>query len=740
MTPSNEVDLPANSTILQIIKMLKSIQNNSQVSSPPGHNLKGAFTNETVLIDNTGASNMESDSPETEQALDSVLLSQVPRDSEKKENVIQKKPDTQGKMNRVTLNNYLKKKAKGTKPKVPAIKTGPEHLAKSFHPQIHYSNLNINMSNNNTSFYNNSNQTFGHGPHSLLMGNFQNPHFMHMPNFNLINSPRGMFPGTLRKVDFEGNPAAHFCSEHQSKAELICLTDRKIICTNCALFGVHKGHNYKKFGEFMEECRHKLASLELCDKNGKLKDFVDAKKEHIAKIQRRISEKKEEMFGQVESVLEALVSKLRAQEIQIKGQIAEQFGQFEASLKQLESQNSENRLRFEAFRNKLEKVKMAMSSRVPDFPFLLDHLFFEKYVQSKVQINSLLSSFNEQEKKVSECLGKQLGKYRVNLNPAFSLKNPDDCYVTILYEKEAAGSANSKSEPREVDAVQEQRQQVRRKVTMKKSLNFSPDKEFEDFQFNLELNKRLKEASKPNSRVMKCSSKNLNPDPTKSESMEPVKIYTDLSADNGTEEFVTSGDNPVAFDPIHLMEVEIKGDTSLNSLTEESSPSPEIDQDSFDHKMETSKPEVEDTRNLQDIRRTVTMGKRGVNKSIKFLQGMKNKTKNFELLIEQKPRPSLRKSNKHHKSHRHLNQHKLNDLANFSQNSRAKKRKFNSGYKESQNGSTPKQGNPLTGYLSDRNVYDNPLISNFDEFSHAINQEMIRKSSSHNLNDYWFSK
>lgn len=43
------------------------------------------------------------------------------------------------------------------------------------------------------------------------------------------------------------------CPEHQRKLEIICISDRSRICSNCALFGAHKGHDIRMETEVVSE-------------------------------------------------------------------------------------------------------------------------------------------------------------------------------------------------------------------------------------------------------------------------------------------------------------------------------------------------------------------------------------------------------------------------------------------------------------------------------------------------------
>lgn len=43
------------------------------------------------------------------------------------------------------------------------------------------------------------------------------------------------------------------CAEHQRKLEIICIQDRIRICSTCALFGQHKGHDVRMEHEVVNE-------------------------------------------------------------------------------------------------------------------------------------------------------------------------------------------------------------------------------------------------------------------------------------------------------------------------------------------------------------------------------------------------------------------------------------------------------------------------------------------------------
>ena len=47
--------------------------------------------------------------------------------------------------------------------------------------------------------------------------------------------------------------SVELCEEHNRKVEIICIQDRMRICSTCALFGQHKGHDVREEQEVVTE-------------------------------------------------------------------------------------------------------------------------------------------------------------------------------------------------------------------------------------------------------------------------------------------------------------------------------------------------------------------------------------------------------------------------------------------------------------------------------------------------------
>lgn len=52
-----------------------------------------------------------------------------------------------------------------------------------------------------------------------------------------------------------------FCFNHKQKFSLICFTEKKLICADCALFGDHKDHEFMKIDLYRDNIKDKFKSL-----------------------------------------------------------------------------------------------------------------------------------------------------------------------------------------------------------------------------------------------------------------------------------------------------------------------------------------------------------------------------------------------------------------------------------------------------------------------------------------------
>lgn len=718
MTEKGEVDLPTNSTLLKIIKMLKSIKTKSGVPSPGKKLTINLDAHEHVepLDSPYPAPDNQFTYDRTDEG--SLYLSQqAPISEPKNREEGLSRSEVGAQMKRVTLNNFLGNE------RADALAQNKEQMTLDLGRKVHYSNLNIDLSHNKTNYFANGAPFRAGNRAQVVMNNFHAPmnHFLAMPNFNVVNSPRTLFSPNRAEVDTGAREQSigRVCSEHQTKAQLVCLTDRKVICTNCALFGVHKGHDYLKFDEFVDDCRSKMAPVLSSSRKSDFALFLSEKQKSIKKFEAKIEEKKKRMFEQIERVAQDIRNSLREQEEQARRAVLARFEKFDAMVKHLVQMSSEGRAQVENVLSTLEKIEMTLNSDIPDVEFLLGNLGPDGQFDSATRVKSLASRLDQKRALVVDEVERQLGDLQVRPNQAL-LAELRNCFVRVSSAESGplrrlnTRKSSQKGSARVLQSTEKQRRMDKQSSLNKagklvgNSVNFSLEKEFEDFQFNLELNKRLNQPSLQ-------SGKNA---PQK------VHIYTDSQ---------TSGDSQQEFDPVNLM----ARDSELTPSEELLSESPEKRRPV--NRTENASETDADVQTQIRKSHTIKVGP-GQKKSMKFLQEMKNKTRNFELMIKNTHRKKLKRSAKHHKSQKHFNP-KLKELINFSENLIFEKGQSGSKQRRGHQKTSSLRGSGmLAGYLSDRKLQDRTLVSQFNEFAHARNLEFSRKASAADLSKNKFNR
>jgi len=81
-------------------------------------------------------------------------------------------------------------------------------------------------------------------------------------------------------LEMEGKWA--ICESHREQKKVICLTDNTLICTNCAIFGDHKGHQVKQLSSFEGVLNQKKDQLSaVAEKMFELTNDLEEKKKSL---------------------------------------------------------------------------------------------------------------------------------------------------------------------------------------------------------------------------------------------------------------------------------------------------------------------------------------------------------------------------------------------------------------------------------------------------------------------------
>ena len=53
------------------------------------------------------------------------------------------------------------------------------------------------------------------------------------------------------------------CEQHEKPFEIICITDLKMICPHCAIFGNHKEHSFKTLKQFNKDYEQNYEKVQM---------------------------------------------------------------------------------------------------------------------------------------------------------------------------------------------------------------------------------------------------------------------------------------------------------------------------------------------------------------------------------------------------------------------------------------------------------------------------------------------
>ena len=204
-----------------------------------------------------------------------------------------------------------------------------------------------------------------------------------------------------------------FCREHQTVANMVCLTDHKVICSNCALFGVHKGHDYCKFENFREKCQMKFKELKTEMEKTEFKWYIQEGGKEGDAIKKKVTDKKEELAEQVDGIFESVLKKIKDRQEEVKKEIADKFRKFERIINLRVSHHKNIKERVEKFTEKLEEAEKNMESHEMEFGVMFE-LFFQKGPKNAFEEIEKISQEIEIEKNNnSSFVEKELSRYKI---------------------------------------------------------------------------------------------------------------------------------------------------------------------------------------------------------------------------------------------------------------------------------------------------------------------------------------
>lgn len=115
---------------------------------------------------------------------------------------------------------------------------------------------------------------------------------------------------TAYPTNLDSKPSLPTCPEHGDLLSSFCVTDMKLVCSSCLVYGSHKKHPCKLLKDAALDCHRVLSSLtpDLAEQQKKMKDalsVVETELETVKSTSLKLSSQIDQQFDQLVNVLNA---------------------------------------------------------------------------------------------------------------------------------------------------------------------------------------------------------------------------------------------------------------------------------------------------------------------------------------------------------------------------------------------------------------------------------------------------
>ena len=217
----------------------------------------------------------------------------------------------------------------------------------------------------------------------------------------------------------------YFCNDHNKKSELVCMTDKKLICTDCVLFGIHKNHEYVKMEEFKRDIRTKASTLDNKNETLKYKSLLLNNEQQMNSLNEKVFMKKNKLIGTIKENMDTLVEEVRMKEKELEEKLENKFNKFEHAISVIVNSSRKLKDKQQNIERVLQKIKSQIQEDDYDFNFLLNSIYSDTNVF--VSLKELLDDTSQLENNASEMIDKELEKYRIDGDVGEVIKNIHNC-------------------------------------------------------------------------------------------------------------------------------------------------------------------------------------------------------------------------------------------------------------------------------------------------------------------------
>lgn len=215
-------------------------------------------------------------------------------------------------------------------------------------------------------------------------------------------------------IETERHEAIQLCSKHNKIADIVCLSDKCMICHKCALFGEHKLHEYKDLDDFKEILEKKIETLasKISNLNMSVSDLE--KKDFIKSMKTKVESKRNDFLSMVTRKCVEIKEKLVSKEAEVQEKIHQIFNEFSEAYEYISSNSIFLAQRKTELNRKLSRVTEYLGAENLNVPFYLENFYSEISIFDQFQ--TYHKEVNEFESTSKNIIDKQLELIKLDCN------------------------------------------------------------------------------------------------------------------------------------------------------------------------------------------------------------------------------------------------------------------------------------------------------------------------------------
>lgn len=232
---------------------------------------------------------------------------------------------------------------------------------------------------------------------------------------NLSSKPKKDTPQSQRGSVKPRKMELQVCAEHSKVCDLVCLTDKKIICSDCILFGVHKGHQYTRMKDFQKELKGKLSSLEHKFESLKYRSLLRNEGGNGNTVMfEKIELKRAQLMDQIKCNTEMLIDEIKTREEELKTELELKFRKFDRVTEEISDNSTLLRNRYFDISKVVSMIRSQIKGGEPDYNFLMKKLYNNDSIFESMK--ELIDELNKLEEDIADNVEKELDVFSVTMD------------------------------------------------------------------------------------------------------------------------------------------------------------------------------------------------------------------------------------------------------------------------------------------------------------------------------------